>query len=222
MNDDTPTGVSPIAIPLPRSVKDIRGQRFGRWTVESYAGSNDYRQSTWRCVCSCPEANRKVVSINQLQVGKSKSCGCLYRETRRSSAMTHGGCYDPEYGCFMAMMKRCYDPNHESYPEYGAKGVIVQPSWFNNYPQFKKDMPPRPSDIHTVDRIDGAGNYTSDNTKWSTPTEQARNRRTNIYFTHNGETLCQAAWSEKLGWHPSKIKNRRRAGWSIERTLSTP
>jgi len=122
----------------------------------------------------------------------------------------------------MGMMKRCYDPNHVSYPEYGGKGVIVQPSWYNNYPQFKKDMPPRPSLIHTLDRIDGTKNYTKENTKWSTPKEQQRNMKSNVLLTYQGQTMCMAAWSELKGWHPSKIKNRRYAGWTDEEILGTP
>ncbi len=222
MNDDTPKGVSPIAIPLPRSVKDIRGQRFGRWLVESYAGSNKYRQSTWLCVCSCTDKNRKVVGIVSLQNGKSKSCGCLYAETRQSSAMTHGLSSDPIYQCHKGIMSRCYDKGHVSYPEYGGRGVTVHLPW-HDVKQFKKDMPPRPTPDHTVDRFPNRrGNYEPGNVRWATHTQQQRNMKSNVYITFEGQTRCLQEWSEIKGWHRSKIKNRRYAGWSDEEILGTP
>ncbi len=49
--------------------KDILGQRFGEWTVESYAGAGK-----WNCVCSC--GTKRVKSGRSLRAGESKSCGC--------------------------------------------------------------------------------------------------------------------------------------------------
>ncbi len=211
-------------IPLPRNVKDIIGMRFTRWKVLSYAGTNKHRQSTWLCVCSCPAATTKIVSINQLQNGKSKSCGCLYRETRTTSARTHGGCYDPEYSSWHAMMNRCYHADHISYGRYGGakSSVTVYLPW-HDYPTFKREVGPRPSLAHSIDRFPNRdGNYEPGNVRWATKKEQARNRKTNRYITHDGKTLTWAEWTEIKGWHRSKIKGRKRAGWSDERTITTP
>jgi hypothetical protein len=204
-------------------VKDIRGQVFTRWLVKSYAGTNKHKQSMWLCVCSCPDKREKVINIGALLNGRSKSCGCLYRETRRTSAMTHGGCYDPLYQCWNGMMQRCYNKNHESYPAYGGVGITVCERW-HHYPNFKADMEPRPNtDYFSLDRFPNkAGNYEPGNVRWATRSEQQQNRKNNVLMTHNGVTQCQEAWTKQLGWHRSKIKNRRRAGWSVERILSTP
>jgi len=54
------------------------GNRYGRWTVLSYAGTNKYRTKKWFCRCDC--GSERVVYANILHNGRSKSCGCLKRE----------------------------------------------------------------------------------------------------------------------------------------------
>ena len=34
-------------------VKDLTGQRFNRWTVVMFAGTNKLRQAMWACKCDC-------------------------------------------------------------------------------------------------------------------------------------------------------------------------
>lgn len=62
---------------------DLTGDRYGRLTVISEAdrveGNND---RWWHCQCDC--GNRKIVRMNQLRIGRTKSCGCLKKE--RTSA----------------------------------------------------------------------------------------------------------------------------------------
>ena len=50
------------------------GNRYGRWTVLSYAGKDKYYQKRWLCRCEC--GIEKVIYQNQLHNGESKSCGC--------------------------------------------------------------------------------------------------------------------------------------------------
>lgn len=211
-------------IPLPSGVKDIRGLVFGRWTVIEYAGVNKHRSAQWRCVCSCPNKTEKIICSVPLRNGKSKSCGCLYIETRQSSATTHGGCYDLEYQPWKAMNARCYDKDNISYPEYGGAGVSVQETWRRpHYDQFKKDVPPRPSKDHTLDRFPNkSGNYEIGNVRWATRSQQQQNMKSNVMLTLGNETYCMDEWSRRKGWHRSKIKNRKYAGWSDERILTTP
>lgn len=54
-------------------VKDITGQRFGKWLVIGRAGCTAKGQATWSCVCDCGAA--RVVVGSDLRNGSSASCG---------------------------------------------------------------------------------------------------------------------------------------------------
>ena len=53
---------------------ELSGQRFGRLTVTSFAGTNERRNSTWHCRCDC--GNETVLVGNDLVAGDYRSCGC--------------------------------------------------------------------------------------------------------------------------------------------------
>ena len=56
----------------------ITGHRFGRLVVVSYAGMGA-SGSRWRCRYDC--GGEKVVERVHLKQGRTRSCGCLWRET---------------------------------------------------------------------------------------------------------------------------------------------
>jgi hypothetical protein len=118
--------------------------------------------------------------------------------------------------------KRCYAPNHKSYPIYGGRGIIVCDEWVNSFETFYDYVGEPPSDIHTIDRIETNGNYQPGNVKWSTPTEQANNRRNNINITYNEETHTLKQWADKIILHEDTLWRRLNSGWSIEKALTTP
>lgn len=57
-----------------KELKDLSGQKFGKLTVLSYAGS-DRNRSSWKCECECGN----IVNVNQMELvrGDTLSCGCL-------------------------------------------------------------------------------------------------------------------------------------------------
>ena len=56
---------------------DLAGKRFGRLLVLEKCGHiGNY--IAWKCKCDC--GNETVVSVNNLQNGSTKSCGCLAKE----------------------------------------------------------------------------------------------------------------------------------------------
>ena len=59
--------------------KDLAGRRFGRWLVFERAGKDKYGYVTWNCICDC--GNKRIVNSQNLIRKRSKSCGCLNRET---------------------------------------------------------------------------------------------------------------------------------------------
>lgn len=61
------------------TIKDILGERFGRWTVMDYVGIDNYGNPLWLCQCDC--GTWRELTHHTLLVGKSTSCGC---ETRKA------------------------------------------------------------------------------------------------------------------------------------------
>lgn len=110
----------------------------------------------------------------------------------------HGWSKTRTHRIWRAMRSRCTNPNLDAYPRYGGAGVKVDPRW-DSFLAFLADMGPAPEGM-TLDRYpDQAGDYTPSNCRWATPKEQARNMRVNRMIEHEGETLCLAAWAERLG-----------------------
>jgi hypothetical protein len=200
------------------------GDRFGRLAVTGERLDSRGQHSTRPCLCDC--GTRIAVSERKLKSGGRASCGCLQREAAaRSSAKyckKHGASFTLEYRRWDSMKRRCRDPKTIGYAHYGGRGIKVCERWLNSFEAFLADMGPCPSPKHSVDRIDNEGPYSPENCKWSTATEQQRNKSNNRMHTREGETLTVAEWCERFGISQSTVSSRERGGWSLDRALETP
>ena len=89
---------------------------------------------------------------------------------------THGMSNLREYRTWSDIKTRCYNPKRKRYRNYGGRGIKVCDRWLESFENFYKDMGPRPSEEHSIDRIDVDGDYCPENCRWTTHRVQATNK----------------------------------------------
>ena len=94
----------------------------------------------------------------------------------RKKQLAHFNTVHPLYAVWCGMKQRCYNPQATGYARYGGRGIKVCDRWKDDYEMFEADMSGRPIGT-SLDRINNDGDYEPSNVKWSTPKEQANNRR---------------------------------------------
>lgn len=197
-----------------RIVQDLTGQVFERLTVlERIPGLNEHNKKAYKCRCSCGQEVARGSS--QLIAGTNKSCGCLLSDTR------HGFTGSRTYRIWRCMKERCTNPNSISYPSYGAKNIEVCDRWLNSFTAFLEDMGEAPEG-KSIDRINNAQGYLKENCKWSTPSEQARNTKSNRFIEFKGQTKLLCEWAEITGISRELIAERiDTMCWTVEQALTT-
>ncbi len=198
--------------------QSLIGQRFGKLVVLEFSGKAG-KAYLWRCQCECGQECR--VRGTFLRAGRTVSCGCMRGESAAARNLKHGhslrGHLSREYRSWQAMNTRCHNPNHRSFKNYGAKGISVCQRWRDSFEDFLKDMGPKPTPRHTLDRYpDRAGNYDPDNVRWASPVEQANNQSKNRRYSLLGRTQTLTEWVRELGLVYSKVRYRLDHGWSVE------
>lgn len=188
---------------------DLTGRQYGRLTVVRYFGKNKYRLHVWRCVCSC--GNEVLVTVSNLNAGKTNSCGCYKKEVTGMLNYSHGqtvGGPTSEYVAWVEAKERCNNPNNKNYHNYGGRGIKMCDRWVNSFNNFFEDMGLKPSTEHSLDRYPNneSGHYGPDNCRWGTDEEQARNRRNNVWYEYNGLKMVLADWAKKFGVTSSNVK----------------
>jgi hypothetical protein len=132
------------------------------------------------------------------------------------------GARTPEYDAWSAIISRCENPANAKFADYGGRGIRMCSPWRESFPTFLRDVGPRPSGRHSIDRIDNDGDYKPDNVQWATRAEQLRNQRRSRRISFRGETLCLSEWAARQGIAWETLAGRLAAGWSAERALTEP
>jgi len=106
--------------------------------------------------------------------------------------MKYGNSKTRTHKSWSAMRERCLNVNSDKFANYGGRGITICDRWMS-FENFYFDMGGRPEGT-SIDRIDNDGNYEPENCKWSTSSEQNRNKRTN---TCNKTGITGVCWAKR-------------------------
>lgn len=160
-----------------KKIEVKKGQVFGYWVA---TGNEEKRytpkgQSSRYIECICRCGVKKYIRFRSLQVGISKSCGCLQLDTITS----HGLSYSNIYATWKRIKRRCNSISDPYYKDYGGRGITYDPHW-EKFEHFYEDMKDGYRSDLSIDRIDVNGNYCKENCRWTTMKIQASNKRNTI------------------------------------------
>ena len=124
----------------------------------------------------------------------------------------------PLYSTWQGIRRRCLNPNHRQWNDYGGRGITICSRW-NDFHAFVEDMGPRP-DGYTLDRIDNDLGYFPENCRWASRKTQQRNQRKTRYVVIEGKKYLAAKLSDISGHKTETIVERARSGLSYEDVMA--
>ena len=149
------------------------GETYMKYPTET--SQQRYRYGLYECQYCGQEFEAITKDIKK---GHTKSCGC------QKGGNTHGLTHNQFYKTWNAMMSRCTNLKHKSYPNYGARGITVCDEWLDvtNFAAWCEETYPNIKG-YSLDRIDNDKGYSPDNCTWSSRTMQNINRRMQVTNT---------------------------------------
>lgn len=214
------------------------GQKFDMLTVIKYSHSVHKKHNVnryYECKCDCGNTCIRARSylITKFE-NVTKSCGC-YRKISRAIAAKkiipkHGMSHSRLYNIYRTMLKRCYSPSHDAYPNYGGRGIVVCDEWsnkddgfiqfakwaFNNgYIEQDKNVDIR--DRLSLERKNVNDNYCPENCTWIPLWKQGANKQNSRTLTICGTVYNLVTVAYALGYNPKHLadcKHTKKQHWS--------
>ncbi len=207
------------------------GKRFGQLVVVKSellrsSGGHPFTKYTLRCTCGREFTLRSQALLRR----KAHMCGPCYRAAQQEQATTAGYLH-PLRSVWYNMIHRCHYPEDARYAGYGGRGIFVCDRWRgedrgeavysqSGFEAFLEDMPPRPSDAYSLERIDNNAGYSPSNCTWATVAEQAVNKRNVVVVTVAGTSACVAEWQRALSVAADLQEVAKKYSLSLEQVVA--
>lgn len=125
---------------------------------------------------------------------------------------TIGGKQTQLYQVWSQMKQRCFNENHPKFKNYGKRGIDMDPRWRDSYAIFQSELEDeigsRPTEKHSLDRVNNNKGYWPGNVKWHLPVKQNRNKRSNHKEFFRGAWRTLAEISEMTGVDHRRLYDR--------------
>lgn len=194
-----------------RKQRNLTNKKYGKLTVLKplgyYRKNDPHFWSLVKCDCGYDFPTQDTLLVS----GRRTQCpSCSNNDIK-----THGMSKIPLFHIWSGMKGRCYNPNNDSYPDYGGRGITICDEWLNDFQNFYEwSMRNGYQEGLSIDRIDVDGNYEPSNCRWADDYTQARNRRNTVYINYEGKSLSVQEVADITGIKAGTIKYRLRNGWS--------
>lgn len=143
----------------------IAGEVFNGYALVDYVPDNlkGERMGVYECLLCKKSFTTRVARFS----GKFPHlCGCRSKH--------------PLYGRWSDIKKRCFNPNCDSYCDYGGRGITICDEWNTDFYEFVNHLSSLPNALkegYSIDRVNNDGNYEPGNVRWADRHTQATNTR---------------------------------------------
>ena len=165
-----------------------------------YATEESKRKSRFG-LFECPYCGKEFKTvIASVKRGDVRGCGCL-------NGVNHGLSKNWFYSRWNAMIQRCYNPKHQAYHTYEARGIKICDEWLivKNFIEWAEETY---IEGYTIDRIDNDKGYSSDNCRWADASTQNINQRKQ---KNNTSGYVGIGWNKQISrWKASIYINKKR------------
>jgi len=185
--------------------QDLTGRTFGKLVVISEAPKVKIKRR-WSVKCECG----KVYDVDgdTLTCRNVKACtSCSKIIHGQSGGGPNKRKGTKAYRAWDAMMRRCRNPRHDDYENYGGRGIEVKIP-LDNFSDFFALVGEAPGENFTIDRIDNNGHYEAGNIRWALRDKQIWNqrKRKNTISKYKGVSFQDGTFRARL-WTKDKTYN---------------
>lgn len=176
------------------------------------------------CECGCglaPPTSKTTRTDRRLKKGEQPRFISGHNSRTDHPMRSHGLANTPTYVSWRKMKERCTNPASDKWRYYGGRGIRLCERWLI-FAMFLEDVGARPSEEHSLDRIDNNGNYEPGNCRWATRDEQLSNRSDNVFVSFHGERITIGRLAKRYGLSHETVRKRWLRGETEDHLVRAP